>query len=60
MLKRLRRFTPDARELKAHPLKQGWKHYRDIHIEPDWVFYKVDDKNLRLILTGPRANLFGG
>jgi mRNA interferase YafQ len=27
---------------KDHPLSGDWKHYRDSHIEPDWLLlYKV-------------------
>jgi mRNA interferase YafQ len=44
---------------KDHPLTGDWKHYRDSHIEPDWLLlYKVDRKDLYLVRTGTHADLF--
>ena len=32
---------------KDHSLKGDWKHYRDLHIEPDWLLiYKAHEKNI--------------
>lgn len=45
---------------KDHPLKGNWKHYRDLHIEPDWLLiYKADETNLWLVKTGTHADIFG-
>lgn len=45
---------------KDHPLKGNWKHYRDLHIEPDWLLiYKADDANVWLVRTGTHADIFG-
>jgi mRNA interferase YafQ len=44
---------------KDHPLSGDWKHYRDSHIEPDWLLlYKVERNDLYLVRTGTRADLF--
>jgi len=45
---------------KDHPLSGDWKHFRDCHVEPDWILiYKVDGNNLHLVRTGTHADLFG-
>ncbi|MBI5437762.1 MAG: type II toxin-antitoxin system YafQ family toxin [Nitrosomonadales bacterium] len=45
---------------KDHPLKGNWKHYRDLHIEPDWLLiYKMDDAHAWLVQTGTHADIFG-
>jgi len=42
-----------------HPLKGGWKGYRDAHIEPDWLLlYRVAEGELHLARTGSHADLF--
>jgi mRNA interferase YafQ len=44
---------------KDHPLSGDWKHYRDSHIEPDWLLiYGVDGNDLYLVRTGTHADLF--
>jgi mRNA interferase YafQ len=44
---------------KDHPLSGDWKHYRDCHIEPDWLLlYKIDGNDLYLVRTGTHADLF--
>jgi len=51
--------NPLPPELKDHPLSGDWKHFRDCHIEPDWVLiYKVDGNDLYLVQTGTHADLF--
>lgn len=51
---------PLPREYLDHPLKGGWKGYRDSHMEPDWLLiYKADDTNLWLARTGTHADIFG-
>ena len=38
-----------------HPLGGQWKHYRDCHIEPDWLLiYKIDGNGLYPVRTGTR------
>jgi len=45
---------------KDHPLTGDWKHYRDSHIEPDWLLiYKIDGDDLYLVRTGTHSDLFG-
>jgi mRNA interferase YafQ len=42
-----------------HPLSGDWKHFRDLHIEPDWLLlYKIEGDILHLVRAGPRADLF--
>ena len=45
---------------KDHPLKGEWSHYRDCHMESDWLLiYKVDGNDLHLVRTGTHSDLFG-
>lgn len=42
-----------------HPLAGDWKHYRDCHLEPDWLLiYKIDGDDLYLVRTGTHSDLF--
>ena len=42
-----------------HPLKGGWKGFRDAHIEPDWLLiYKVAGDVVRFERTGRHTDLF--
>lgn len=42
-----------------HPLGGDWKHFRDCHIEPDWLLiYKIDGNDLHLVRTGTHSDLF--
>ena len=44
---------------KDHPFGGEWKHYRDCHIEPDWLLIsKIDGGDLHLIRTGTHSDLF--
>ena len=37
---------------KDHPLKGNWSHYRECHVEFDWILlYRVDIKNKSLLLA---------
>lgn len=46
-------------QLKDHPLGGDWKHFRDCHIEPDWLLiYKIDGDDLHLVRTGTHSDLF--
>ena len=45
--------SPLPARCKDHPLAGDWKHYRDGHIEHDWLLiYKVDGDDLHLVRTG--------
>ncbi len=40
--------------LNDHPLSGEWKHFRDCHIEPDWLLlYKIEGENLHLVRPTP-------
>jgi mRNA interferase YafQ len=42
-----------------HPLKGGWRGFRDAHIEPDWLLiYKLDGDVVRFERTGRHTDLF--
>jgi mRNA interferase YafQ len=44
---------------KDHSLGSEWRHFRDCHIEPDWLLiYKVDGDDLYLVRTGTHSDLF--
>ena len=51
--------TPLLLNYKDHSLGGDWNHYRDSHIEPDWLLlYRVDGNDLYLVRTGTHADLF--
>jgi mRNA interferase YafQ len=51
--------TPLPPNYKDHPLGGDWNHYRDSHIEPDWLLlYRVDGNDLYLVRTGTHSDLF--
>jgi mRNA interferase YafQ len=51
--------TPLPVRYQDHPLSGEWKHYRDSHIEPDWLLlYKIDGNDVYLVRTGTHADLF--
>lgn len=42
-----------------HPLKGGWRGFRDAHIEPDWLLiYNVTGETVRFERTGRHTDLF--
>ncbi|PKY09641.1 YafQ family addiction module toxin [Acidithiobacillus marinus] len=42
-----------------HPLKGGWRGFRDAHIESDWLLvYKVAGDVVRFERTGRHSDLF--
>lgn len=44
---------------RDHALGGEWKHFRDSHIEPDWLLiYKIDGDDLHLVRTGSHSDLF--
>ncbi len=62
-LKTLLMLLIDGKPLPAcyhdHPLKGGWRGFRDAHIEPDWVLiYKIDSDVVRFERTGRHTDLF--
>ena len=49
--------SPLPPRCNAHPLSGDWKHFRDCHIEPDWLLiYKIDGDDLHF---GPYRDAFG-
>jgi mRNA interferase YafQ len=51
--------TPLPPRYKGHLLSGEWEHYRDSHIEPDWLLlYKLDDNDLYLVRAGTHADLY--
>ncbi len=50
---------PLSARYKDHPLSGEWSHFRDCHIEPDWLLiYKADRDDLYLVRTGTHSDLF--
>lgn len=44
---------------KDHQLKGVWKHYRELHIEGDWLLvYKIVGDTVVFARTGTHADLF--
>ena len=38
---------------------EGWRGYREAHIEPDWLLiYRITGNELRLVRTGSHSDLF--
>ena len=51
--------NPLPARYKDHALSGEWTHFRDCHIEPDWLLiYKVDGDHLYLVRTGTHSDLF--
>ncbi len=45
---------------KDHPLRGGWKYWRDCHIKGDWILiYRIEDDILFLERMGSHSELFG-
>lgn len=50
---------PLPEQCRDHVLKGTWKHYRDLHIEPDWLLvYKIAGDECVFARTGTHADLF--
>ena len=44
---------------KDHPLSGDWKHFRDCHLESDWLLiYKIEGDDVYLVRTGTHSDLF--
>ncbi len=42
-----------------HPLKGGWRSFRNAHIEPDWLLiYNITGDVVRFERTGRHSDLF--
>jgi mRNA interferase YafQ len=51
--------SPLPARCKDHPPSGDWKHFRDCHIEPDWLLiYKIDEDDVHLVRTGTHSDLF--
>jgi len=51
---------PIDRKHKDHLLKNNWKGFRELHIQPNWLLiYRVVDQVLHLARTGSHSELFG-
>ncbi len=51
--------SPLPPRFKDHSLGGDWSHYRECHVEPDWLLiYKVDSDDLYLVRTGTHSDLF--
>lgn len=62
-LKALLSLLIDGKPLPAcyldHPLKGGWRGFRDAHIEPNWLLiYKTLGDVVRFERTGRHTDLF--
>lgn len=50
---------PLPERCRDHSLSGEWKHFRDCHIEPDWLLlYKLDGDDVHLVRTGTHSDLF--
>jgi mRNA interferase YafQ len=51
--------SPLPPRYKDHPLSGEWTHYRECHVEPDWLLiYKVEADDLYLVRTGTHSDLY--
>jgi mRNA interferase YafQ len=51
--------VPLPARYRDHSLGGDWKHYRECHIEPDWLLiYKIDRDDLHFVRTGTHSDLF--
>ena len=46
-------------QYRDHALKGVWKHYRDLHLEPDWLLiYKIEGAECLFARTGSHSDIF--
>ncbi len=51
--------APLPKRYRDHALKGAWKHYRDLHVEPDWLLlYKIAGDDCIFARTGTHADIF--
>ncbi len=51
--------APLPQRYKDHALKGSWKHFRELHIEPDWLLvYKIFGNVVIFSRTGTHADIF--
>ena len=56
----LQKGTPLPPSYMDHQLTGNYKHYRECHIEPDWLLmYKIENYELQLARVGSHSELFG-
>jgi len=52
---------PLPERYRDHFLSGEWNHYRECHIEPDWLLiYKIEGDELYLVRTGTHSDVFRG
>jgi mRNA interferase YafQ len=51
--------APLPERYKDHALKGSWRHYRELHIAPDWLLvYKIIGDIVLFARTGTHADIF--
>ena len=51
--------NPLPARYQDHLLSGEWKHFRECHIEPDWLLiYKIDGDQVHFVRTGTHSDLF--
>ena len=51
---------PLPEKYKDHPLRGKFEHYRECHLEPDWLLiYKLIASEIHFTRTGTHSDLFG-
>jgi mRNA interferase YafQ len=61
LLELLTNEQPLTDHYKDHPLKGEWSHYRECHVDFDWILiYRVDKNTQTLLLAalGSHAEIF--
>ncbi|MDL2316892.1 type II toxin-antitoxin system YafQ family toxin [Desulfovibrio sp. OttesenSCG-928-A18] len=50
---------PLPENCRDHALKGEWKHYRDLHVAPDWLLiYKIAGDDCIFARTGTHSDIF--
>jgi mRNA interferase YafQ len=51
--------SPLPSRYKDHTLSGDWQHFRECHLEPDWLLiYMIDGDDVHLVRTGTHSDLF--
>jgi mRNA interferase YafQ len=46
-------------QYRDHELSGQWRHYRDCHLEPDWLLvYRIEGEDVYLARTGAHSEIF--